>query len=277
MQYFVLPKKTMSSQILQSLQKEIAHYIDGGICIAFSGGVDSSVLLKIACQLAQKKQKKIHAVLFDTFLHAKGDVISAKEVAKECGAVFSVLPINELENPLLQNNPKDRCYQCKKFLFTKLLAFAKQNHCHTVLDGTNEDDLHVYRPGLKALEELHIVSPLAKLHITKKQVRMLAQEMGLSVACRPSNSCLATRLAYGMALDAALLSKIEQGELFLQQLGFYQIRLRIHEDILRIEISPEQMPLLAEKIEQVRAYFQKFGWKHTTVDLFGFRSGTMDL
>lgn len=267
----------MSNQILQALEKEIEKYIDGGICVAFSGGVDSSLLLKIACGLAQQKQQKVYAVFFDTFLHAKGDVSQAQLVAEECGAVFSVIPVNELENPLLQNNPRDRCYQCKKYLFTKLLAFAKQQHCSYVLDGTNEDDLHVYRPGLKALEELHIISPFAKLHITKKQVRILAKELGLSVASRPSNSCLATRLAYGMALEPALLSKIEQGELFLEQLGFQQIRLRVHGDILRIEISPEQMPLFAEKITQLRDYFQNFGFKHITVDLFGFRSGTMDL
>ena len=266
----------MCETLFNHLESEIAKYINGGICIAFSGGVDSSLLLKVCCQLAQKQHKNIHAVLFDTFLQPKNDIETAKAVAEECGAIFSILHINELDNILIQNNPKDRCYQCKKFLFTKLLAFAKQNNCQVVFDGTNADDMNMYRPGLQAVKELGIISPIANAHITKKQVRILAENIGLSVANRPSNSCLATRLKYGTKLEPALLQKIEQGELFLQQLGFHQVRLRIHDDIMRIEFSSEQMPLFIENIEQIRCYFKTFGWKHTTIDLFGFRSGTMD-
>ncbi len=261
----------------RQLEKEISKYINDGICIAFSGGVDSSLLLKITCELAKKQNKKISAVLFDTFLQPKNNITVAKQVAEECGALFSVLSINELENPLLQYNPKDRCYQCKKFLFRKLLEFAKQHHCQYVFDGTNEDDRHVYRPGLQAIKELGIISPLANTHITKEQVRLFAEQLGLSVANRPSNSCLATRLEYGMKLEPQFLLKIEQGEIFLEKLGFRQIRLRIHGDIVRIEVAKEQMSLFAEKIEEIRNYFKDFGWKHITVDLYGFRSGTMDL
>ena len=146
-----------------------------------------------------------------------------------------------------------------------------------LFDGTNEDDKSVYRPGLQAIKELGIISPLADAHITKEQVRLLAAQLGLSVANRASNSCLATRLAYGMKLEPQTLLKIEQGEIFLEQLGFRQIRLRIHGDIMRIEVAKEQMSLFAEKIEEIRNYFKDFGWKHITVDIYGFRSGTMDL
>ncbi len=261
----------------KQLEKEILKYSNGGICIAFSGGVDSSLLLKVTCEVAQKQNKKIYAVLFDTFLQPKNNITIAKKVAEECGAFFSILSINELENPLLQYNPKDRCYQCKKFLFGKLLDFAKQHNCQYLFDGTNEDDKSVYRPGLQAIKELGIISPLADDHITKEQVRLLAAQLGLSVANRASNSCLATRLAYGMKLEPQTLLKIEQGEIFLEQLGFRQIRLRIHGDIMRIEVAKEQMSLFAEKIEEIRNYFKDFGWKHITVDIYGFRSGTMDL
>lgn len=266
-----------SKNLEQILQKEISKYIEGGICIAFSGGVDSSVLLKSACQIAEQNNKKVYAVLFDTFLHPKSDIDFAKKTAQEYGANFYVLSVNELDNPLLKNNPKDRCYQCKKFLFTKLQEFAKQYHCQYVLDGTNADDRQTFRPGLQAIKELGIISPLADAQITKEQVRILAKQFGLSSASRPSNSCLATRLEYGTILDLELLSKIEQAELYLEKLGFQQVRLRIHKEIIRIEISPEQMPLIAEKITELRQYFKAFGWKHTTIDLFGFRSGTMDL
>ena len=194
----------MCKTLLNNLETEITKYINEGICVAFSGGVDSSLLLKVCCQLAQKQHKKIHAVLFDTFLHAKNDIEIAKAVAEECGAIFSILHINELDNPLIQNNPKDRCYQCKKFLFTKLLEFAKQNHCQTIFDGTNEDDMHMHRPGLQAIKELGVISPIANAHITKEQVRILAENMGLSVANRPSNSCLDNRFKYGTILETAL-------------------------------------------------------------------------
>ena len=157
----------MCKTLLNNLETEITKYINGGICVAFSGGVDSSLLLKICCQLAQKQHKKIHAVLFDTFLHTKNDIEIAKAVAEECGAIFSILHINELDNPLIQNNPKDRCYQCKKFLFTKLLEFAKQHYCQTIFDGTNEDDMHIHRPGLQAIKELGIISPML-MHILQR-------------------------------------------------------------------------------------------------------------
>ena len=197
------------------------------MCIAFSGGVDSSLLLMAAKQTSQEG-KKIWAVTFDTMLHPSCDLETARKVAGEAGVLHKVLYINELEQEEIRYNPVNRCYLCKKALFQKLKDFAEGEGITVILEGTNEDDLHVYRPGLKAVRELGIHSPLAETGFTKEEVRKLAEELGVSVARRPSTPCLATRLPYGAKIEPEILEQIAKGEESLRSLGFPVVRLRLH-------------------------------------------------
>ncbi|OYO59687.1 hypothetical protein CG709_18040 [Lachnotalea glycerini] len=152
--------------------------------VAISGDMNSTLLLKAACELADKNKRKVYAVTIHTTLHPMNEIEITKQLAKEIGAIHSIIEVDELQNAGIMNNPVNRCYLCKKYLFTKLLEMAKELGIQTIMDGTNEDDLHVYRPGILALKELNIKSPLAETGITKKEIREIAKEYGLSVAAR---------------------------------------------------------------------------------------------
>jgi uncharacterized protein len=199
-----------------------------------------------------------------------------EQLAKEIGAIHSVIQVDELQNAGIMNNPVDRCYQCKKYLFTKLRAMAQNLGIEIIMDGTNEDDLHVYRPGIKALHELQVLSPLAEAGMTKDDVRKMAEEYGLSTAKRPSAPCLATRFPDGTNLSYHKMKMVEKGEDFLKTLGFYNIRLRVHEDIARIEVDSQDMKKLFEYRDDIISYLKNLGYAYVAVDLEGFRSGSMD-
>lgn len=259
------------------LKKEISILIEEGICIAFSGGVDSSLILKIASDEARSNGKYVNAVTFDTKLHPVADILISKMVAEEMGAIHRIIKINELDNEDIIENPIDRCYKCKKNLFENLIVFAKQNNLKHIVDGTNADDLKEYRPGLKALSELNIISPLAKLGITKKEVREMAKILGVSVSSRPSTPCMATRLPYNTKIEFHILEKIEKGEEYIKSLGFNVVRLRLHNDIVRIEIQKKEFMNFIEKRDIIINYLKKLGFVYITLDLEGFRSGSMDV
>lgn len=247
------------------------------VCLAFSGGVDSSLLLKLACDNGTKYKMPVYAVTFDSMLHPSCDLEIAKQVAKEMGAIHVVIKVDELEQREIKKNPVDRCYLCKRHLFQNLKKFAEEKGVFHLLDGTNEDDLHVYRPGIRALKELGIESPLALCHITKSEVKALAKEYGISVASRPAAPCMATRLPYGAKLDYTLLKRIETGEQYLKTMLSGNIRLRVHEDVVRIEIDEAQMSVFMEKRRDIICELKKLGFLYVTLDLEGFRSGSMDI
>jgi len=247
------------------------------VCVAFSGGVDSSLILKLACESAARHNNPVYAVTFQTMLHPACDMAAAERVAKEVGAVHVILPVNELELKEIQNNPRNRCYLCKRHLFETLLTFAKEKKAGCVIDGTNEDDLHVYRPGIRALRELGIISPLAQCHITKQQVKEMAAGYGISTAGRPSAPCMATRLPYGTRLDYDLLKRIEEGEEYLKTLFSGNIRLRVHSDTARLELDPDQLAKAVMLREAVSRKLKALGFSYITLDLEGFRSGSMDV
>ena len=265
----------------KELESLLESYAEGGrdICLAFSGGVDSSLLLKAGAEAAGRHGSRIYAVTFDTRLHPSCDLQVAERVAGELGGDFHVISVDELEQEELKNNPVNRCYLCKRHLFSTLKEFAEQRGISTVLDGTNEDDLHVYRPGIQALKELGIVSPLAMLHMTKKEVKELAAAYGISVASRPSTPCMATRLPYNTQIDYEILEKIEKGEAYLRSLLGDQanIRLRLHGETARLEIDPERFPSLLAARAQVAGFLKQLGFRYITLDLEGFRSGSMDI
>ncbi len=246
------------------------------VAIAFSGGVDSSLVLKLASEKAKIHQTKVYAVTVHTKLHPVGELEVSKAVAKETGAIHKIFEVDELQNAGILNNPENRCYLCKKFIFTQLVNFAAGLKINNILEGTNADDLKVYRPGIKALRELKVNSPLADAGMTKIDIRQLAKEYNITVADRPSAPCMATRFPYNTPISYEKMVPIEKGENYLRELGFYNVRIRIHDDIARIEVDGKDL----EKFMQLRVDIIKelkdLGFEYVTLDLEGFRSGSMD-
>ena len=246
------------------------------VCLAFSGGVDSSLLLKLAVDMGKIHGSRVYAVTFDSRLHPACDLENARKVAGELGGIHCVITVDELELEEIRQNPRNRCYLCKKQLFQHLLLVAEKQGAAVVLEGTNEDDLHVYRPGIQAVRELGVKSPLAEAGLTKAEVKELAAEYGISAASRPSTPCMATRLPYGAELDYEVLKKIEQGEEILKKYLDGNIRLRLHGDIVRIEADPVQMKQVLDKKDEIVRELKQLGFLYLTLDLEGFRSGSMD-
>lgn len=258
------------------LQKLMEKYTQENVVVAFSGGVDSSLLLKTACINAVKNGTKVFAVTMHTTLHTMNEIESSKETAGEVGAEHLIISVDELKEAGIENNPVERCYLCKRYLFQKMKDKAESLGVKIILDGTNEDDLHMFRPGLRALKELEIKSPLAESDFSKTDVRKLAEEYGLSVSKKPSTPCLATRFPYGSRLSYEEMKKVEKGEDFLKNLGLYNVRLRVHNDIARIEVDKEDIVKIVVYKEAIISYLKELGYRYITLDLEGFRSGSMD-
>ena len=259
------------------LSDYLEQHIREGIGIAFSGGVDSSLLLKLACDIAKDNGSKVLAITFETKLHPHGDLEEAKAMAQGFGAEHKIIEVDEFSDPEIMFNPEDRCYRCKKLLFQTLIREAKEVGYQYLIDGTNFDDRNAYRPGMKALKELGIHSPLLELEITKAQIRSLAAELAIPSSDKPSAPCLATRLPYGTRLDFDILERIDQGEQFIKAYGFYNVRLRLHGDILRIEIEKGDFDRFMEYQESIITKLKELGFLYITLDLEGFRSGSMDI
>lgn len=263
-------------------EREMLHYrmrelASEDICLAFSGGVDSSLLLKLAADAAAETGKRVYAVTFDSRLHPSCDLEIARRVAGELGGIHQVIKVDELEQEEIRFNPVNRCYLCKRHLFMTLKDLAQEKGVRWILDGTNEDDMHVYRPGIHALRELGIISPLAELHITKEMVKEMAAEYNISVASRPSTPCMATRLPYNTKIDYEVLERIAHGEEYLKSVLGGNVRLRLHGQIARLEVNQSAFPSLLEMREEVVRRLKMLGFTYVTLDMEGFRSGSMDV
>ena len=253
------------SEFLKSKEKQ-------GICLAFSGGIDSTLLLYLC-----KGLKKVSAVTFRSIFQSEEEIELCQHLASKYDMNHVIIDINPLESPDLAKNPQNRCYLCKKIFFSRLTDFAKSQNLEYIIDGTNFDDIHSFRPGLKALKELNISSPLAEFKITKQEIRMYAEEIGIEIAQKPSTPCLATRFPYGTRLDAEKINIVKQGENILKSFGFEANRLRLHDNIARIEIEKSRFnDFLARKDEIVKA-LKSTGITYITLDLEGLRSGSMDI
>lgn len=244
----------------------------GKLCAAFSGGVDSALLVKLACGLGLE----VHAVTFDSTLQPAQDAARAARQAAEYGARHLILPVDPLAHPLVRSNSRDRCYHCKRALFAALREYAREQGIDAVIDGTNADDLEQYRPGLRALRELSIESPLARLGFTKKDVRALAEEIGLDVARRPSSPCLATRFPYGAVLTPEALDRCGKAEEWMRALGFPVVRVRVHDGLARVEVLPEMLETAAKTAGKIEEGLRRLGYRYVTLDLAGYRSGCYD-
>lgn len=259
------------------LKEMIAAYAEEDIVVAFSGGADSSLILKMTCEAAERTGHTVYGIFLHTMFHPSGEAESARKIADEVGAVFKILEIDELKEADIEYNPQDRCYRCKKYLFRSILKEAEKLHADIVMEGTNQDDLKVYRPGIRAVKELGIVSPLAAAELTKKEVRRLAAEYGLSVTNKPASPCLATRFPYGTKLSGDAMRSVERGEKILKEQGFHNVRLRVHGEIARIEVDSRDLKMLVEHRKEIISDLKKLGYTYVTLDLEGFRSGSMDV
>lgn len=254
---------------------ELINYLknlnEQGLCLAFSGGIDSTLLLYLC------KDLNILAITFKSNFQTDEEIELTKKLCKKYEVKQIILEQDVFKNPVILDNPRDRCYHCKKFLFENAIEIAKKNGIINVIDGTNFDDLSVYRPGRKALRELGVVSPFAKFEITKKEIREYARSCGVEIYSKPSSPCLATRFPYGTKLTKENLEIVEKSERILKEYGFECCRLRMHNDVARIEILKEDFEKLLTKKEELVNRLKELDIKYITLDLEGFRSGSMDL
>ena len=245
------------------------------VLVAYSGGVDSAYLALIATQELGEDALCLTGISPSVSQKQQSD---AKRIALDFKLNYQTVDTDEFENPLYKANPTNRCYHCKTELYGKLELIAERNKISFVLDGANTDDVGDYRPGRTAAAEKSVRSPLIEVGLSKNEIRELSKKQQLPTWDQPSSPCLSSRVAYGVPVTIERLSKVERGEEYLRSLGFREFRVRVHDDLARIEIAPNELKraLDLEITEKVAAKFRKLGFKYVTLDLHGYRSGAMN-
>ena len=247
----------------------------GSAVVAFSSGVDSTFLLRVA---HEELGENVVAVTAHSHSFPIRELDEAAAFCAREGVRHEIIDSEELDIPGFVANPPDRCYHCKKALFGKLIAFAQANGLAAVLEGSNMDDDGDYRPGRRAIMELGVASPLHDAGLTKAEIRALSKRMGLPTADKPSFACLASRFPYGERITAGGLERVERAEQWLMDagLGLAQLRVRSHGDMARIEVPPADIPRLATRAEEIAAALKSFGFTYVALDLQGYRPGSLN-
>lgn len=246
------------------------------VVVAYSGGVDSTFLLRAA--LDTLGADNVLAVIGDSESYPSREMAEAKQLAEEMGAHYRVIHTEELEDPKYAANPSNRCYFCKADLMSRILPIAQQEGYVAVLDGNNADDTGDWRPGHQAARERGVRSPLMEVEMTKADIREVSRELGLATWNKPSFACLASRIPYGTPITREALSSIEQAENLLRDLGFRQVRVRHHDTLARIEVTPEDITRFSDATlrETITRQLRALGYQYVTLDLQGYRTGSMN-
>lgn len=244
------------------------------ISVAFSGGVDSSLLLQAAVNAVGRDH--VLAVTADSETYPAGELTEAKAIAEHIGVRHEVIATSELAIPGYADNDANRCYYCKQGLFNEVIPLMKEKGYDTLVYGLIADDAGEHRPGVRAAKEYGVRGPLQEVGLYKNEVRFLAKELGLPNWDKPSYACLSSRVAYGEKITQEKLTQIEMSERFLHRLGIKQVRVRHHDRIARIEVEPQDLPIVFEHREAIHEALHEYGYQYITVDLAGYRSGSMN-
>ena len=258
---------------LKDIEKQLIRL--PSFAVAFSGGVDSSFLLAVAKKV---NPEKLIAITVSSQFVPKREIESAKRIARSIGVEHICLDVDILENEDVARNTNQRCYYCKKQLFSLIRQTAENLGITTLLHGVNLDDLKDFRPGLKASKELGFLSPLADAEFTKSDIRRLSKELNLETWDKPSQSCLATRIPYNIKIKPEPLAMVDKAEVFLQNLGFAQVRVRCHGKSARVEVVTELLETILNKEirQKISIAFTKIGFEHTSIDIDGYKTGKMN-
>jgi len=245
------------------------------VAIAFSSGVDSTFLLKVAHDVLGDR---VVAVTARSCSFPVRELKEAETFCRKEGIRHFIVDSEELDIEGFRHNPRNRCYLCKHELFTKIIAIARENHLACVAEGSNMDDNGDYRPGLKAAAELHVVSPLRYAGLYKEEIRLLSKELGLPTWNKQAFACLSSRFVYGEEISRERLAMVDKAEQLLLDMGFKQLRVRIHGTIARIEVGQEEILQLAapEIRRQVSETLHRLGFSYVTIDMDGYQTGSMN-
>ena len=247
----------------------------GSVAVAFSSGVDSTFLLKAA---QEALGDKVIAVTASSCSFPKRELEEAKVFCEKNGIRQIIVESEELDIDGFRQNPKNRCYLCKHELFEKIWEIARENGMNAVAEGSNMDDNGDYRPGLIAVRELGVSSPLRQAELSKAEIRELSREMGLPTWDKQSFACLSSRFVYGETINEKKLGMVDKAEQLLLDMGFHQVRVRIHGNIARIEVLPEEIAKIVEEENRTKiaSKLKEYGFDYVTLDLLGYRTGSMN-
>ncbi len=246
----------------------------GSAVVGFSGGVDSSLLLSLAVETLGADN--VLAVIGVSPIHPEHERLAARRIAEKLGVELLEVETDEMNDSTFTSNPPDRCYHCKLAIFGLMKRIADERGLAAVVSGANADDTGDYRPGLRAEEQLGIRRPLLEAGLGKEDIRAVSRKLGLETADKPSSACLASRVPYGEEITPGKLARIEKAEAVLRDMGFRQCRLRDHGQIARIEVPPEQTARAVELRNDIVAAVKLLGYSYVTLDLEGFRSGSLN-
>lgn len=258
---------------LKDIENRLKNF--SSVAVAFSGGVDSSFLLAVAKRAGLKQ---LLAVMVVSQFVPQKEVEFARQIAATIGVDLVCVDVDVLSNPDVVRNSAQRCYYCKKAVFSLVKDKARKAGIEYLVHAVNLDDLEDYRPGLKAAEELGFFAPLAEAGLTKSDIRQLSKKIGLETWDKPSQSCLATRIPYGVRILNDDLLKVDEAEILLQSLGFEQVRVRCHGDLARIEVAEDRAKLLLEDPVRntISTGFKKIGFNYISIDIDGYKTGKMN-